>query len=136
MYSFIERNRIYLIYTPLAVYWIIIFILTSLPGNVALDMHVSDKIEHFGAYGLLSVLLYSTLYFQKRYKIFNSYPATFTLLLSSFYGMADELHQLFVPGRSADVLDWAADFIGSLLAVIITRFIIQKLKLSDKKLNK
>jgi VanZ family protein len=133
LFSFIERNRVYLIYTPLTIYWLVIFILTSLPGNIALDMHVSDKIEHFGAYGLLGVFLYSALYFQKKYKILSENPATFTLIFASLYGMVDELHQLFVPGRSADILDWTADFIGSVLAVIITKFIIEKLKEAELK---
>jgi VanZ family protein len=133
LYSYLERNRVYIIYAPLFIYWLVIFILTSLPGNVALDIHVSDKIEHFGAYGLLSVFLYTTLYFQNKFKVFKENPATFTLIFASIYGMVDELHQLFVPGRTADILDWTADFIGSLIAVLITKFIIEKLRQIELK---
>ena len=100
---------------------------------MSIDIDVSDKIEHFGAYGLLGVLLYSTLYFQKKYRILKEFPATFTLLFASLYGMVDELHQFFVPGRNADILDWTADFTGALVAVIITKFIIDKLKEIDQK---
>ena len=35
------------------------------------------------------------------------------MLISSLYGVTDEYHQLFVPGRSFDVLDMLADTIGS-----------------------
>ena len=28
------------------------------------------------------------------------------------YAASDEIHQLFVPGRQADVSDWLADIIG------------------------
>lgn len=133
MYSYLERNRFYIIHLPLFLYWIVLFVLTSLPGNISLDLNVSDKIEHFGAYGLLSFLLYLTLVFQKKYPFFANYPATFTLLFASFYGMVDELHQLFVPGRSADVRDWLADFLGSLLAVLIAKFILVKLKQMELK---
>ena len=34
-------------------------------------------------------------------------------VISSLYGVSDEYHQLFVPGRSFDVLDMVADAIGS-----------------------
>jgi VanZ family protein len=36
-------------------------------------------------------------------------------LISSLYGVSDEYHQLFVPGRSFDVFDIVADAIGSLV---------------------
>ena len=37
------------------------------------------------------------------------------ILISSFYGVTDEYHQLFTPGRAFDVLDMAADAIGSIV---------------------
>ncbi len=37
------------------------------------------------------------------------------IAISSLYGISDEYHQLFVPGRSFDVLDMLADAIGSVV---------------------
>jgi VanZ family protein len=37
------------------------------------------------------------------------------ILIASLYGVSDEYHQLFVPGRSFDVLDMVADAIGSVV---------------------
>ena len=37
------------------------------------------------------------------------------VLISSLYGVTDEYHQLFVPGRDFDVLDIVADAIGSIV---------------------
>jgi len=37
------------------------------------------------------------------------------IVISSLYGVSDEYHQLFVPGRSFDVLDMLADAIGSVV---------------------
>jgi VanZ family protein len=35
------------------------------------------------------------------------------IVISTLYGVSDEYHQMFVPGRSFDVLDMVADAIGS-----------------------
>jgi len=35
------------------------------------------------------------------------------------FGMIDETHQYFVPGRQFDLLDWAADSIGISLALVM-----------------
>jgi VanZ family protein len=37
------------------------------------------------------------------------------VVISSLYGVSDEYHQLFVPGRSFDILDIVADIIGSIV---------------------
>jgi VanZ family protein len=100
---------------------------------MAVTVNVSDKIEHFGAYGLLSVFLYLNLSFQNKFKVLNKFPATFTVLIASIYGLLDELHQLFVPGRSAEFLDWFADFSGSLIAVLIVRFLILRIREMENK---
>jgi len=36
------------------------------------------------------------------------------IVISSLYGVSDEYHQLFVPGRSFELLDMVADAIGSI----------------------
>lgn len=43
------------------------------------------------------------------------------ILISSLYGVSDEYHQLFVPGRSFDVLDMVADAIGSVMGASAAR---------------
>lgn len=45
-----------------------------------------------------------------------SWPAVIVaIVISSLYGVTDEYHQRFVPGRSFDVLDMVADAIGSVV---------------------
>lgn len=136
MYSYLQTHKKYLIHLPLIIYWIILFILTSLPSSMAITTDVSDKVNHFGAYGLLSVFLYLNLNFQNRFELLNKFPATFTVLIASIYGMVDEIHQMFVPGRSAEFLDWLADFSGSLVAVLITRYLIRRIKEIEIEKNK
>lgn len=133
MYNFLKDHRKFFIYFPLVIYWLILFALTSLPTKMAISVGVNDKIEHFGAYGLLSVFLYLSLTLQEKYQLLNKYAATFSVLIASFYGMLDEFHQMLVPGRSTEFLDWLADFLGSVLAVLISRFIFEKLKMDQLK---
>jgi len=64
--------------------------------------HPWDKGAHFLAYGLLGFLLGVA---------FGDFrPA---LLLAALYGVVDEWHQSFVPGREAFGLDLLADFLGA-----------------------
>lgn len=129
MFSYLQYHKRYFIHLPLIIYWIILFILTSLPTGLAIETRdVSDKLLHFGAYGLLSVLLHLNMYFQNKFIRLKNSPATFTLVIASIYGLIDEIHQMFVSGRSAEFLDWVADFSGSLVAVLITGYIINRFK--------
>ena len=43
------------------------------------------------------------------------------ILISALYGVTDEYHQMFVPGRTFDVLDMAADAIGSVVGASAAR---------------
>jgi len=69
----------------------------------------SDKVAHFGAYGLLATLVCRL---RPGWK-----GAILGLLCASAFGVSDEWHQSFVPGRSSDVFDWIADTLGATLAV-------------------
>ena len=42
-------------------------------------------------------------------------------LVASLYGIVDELHQSFVPGRVCSVADWVSDALGAALAVVVLR---------------
>lgn len=103
---------------------------------MAITTDISDKVNHFGAYGLLSVFLYLNLHFQNKLKFFSKYPGIFTLLIASTYGLLDEIHQMFVPGRSAEFLDWVANFSGSFIAVLITGYLIKKFKRTEIEKSK
>jgi VanZ family protein len=45
-----------------------------------------------------------------------------TFIFGSIYGISDELHQYFVPGRSVEFLDWVADTLGSTSGAILSMF--------------
>lgn len=77
-----------------------------------------DKLYHFIEYGILSVLL-SIAFVKAPPKSFPTKWIWITAaLISILYGVSDELHQKFVPGRYATFADWVADVIGSIAGVV------------------
>ena len=123
MFEYLERNKIMLVYIPLVLYWIILFTATTLPGNQLPNLGISDKIEHFSAFLILSVLLNLTLLFQRKSRLFFRYATILTIIICLLYGAVDEIHQLIIPGRSADIRDWLADSTGVFLGVFILNLI-------------
>lgn len=94
------------------VVWIAIQLtLTSLPGaampvNVA---HPLDWVGHFGLYAGLGALI-------ARVAALRDWPRRRLLVAGALICLGaalDELHQLFIPGRDAEVLDWAFDTLGA-----------------------
>ena len=43
--------------------------------------------------------------------------AAFAVFVSTLWGLSDEIHQALVPGRSSELNDLVADFVGSLAGV-------------------
>jgi VanZ family protein len=76
-----------------------------------------DKVMHFGAYGLLGVLLLGAMPLEAAG--YRSRQIALATLIASLYGISDEFHQSFVPGRSPDVMDWLADTSGAFLAALL-----------------
>ncbi len=130
MLRYLENNKVKLVYLPLVIYWIILLTATSLPSKDLPSIGLSDKVEHVSAFFVLAVLFNLTLLFQNKYSFLKKNAPVITLVLLSFYALLDELHQLFIPGRSCDVLDWIADFTGISLGVLLILFIIIKEKYS------
>mgnify|MGYP000697259071 CR=1 FL=1 len=95
---------------PAALWLVVIFILTSLPAPVLPEVRFrhADKLIHFAIYLPLGFLLARA--FRERGARALLYAAALCLAAAS----CDELHQILVPGRSADILDLLADLAGGL----------------------
>lgn len=83
----------------------------TLPAN-------SDKIIHTLAYMPLGFLFYMSL----RASGAKNYLLAAASLLACTYGISDEIHQLFVPGRYASLGDVFADAVGALTGSLIGSF--------------
>ena len=74
-----------------------------------------DKGVHFAEYGILAVLLCRAVRgtWSSRSLMFVAF---YGLVGTILWGLLDEIHQAYVPGRSSDPLDVLADMVGAALA--------------------
>jgi len=135
LFDYLEKRKVYLVYLPLILYWILLFIATSLPTAYLPSVAVSDKIKHFSAFFGLSVLLSLTLLYQNKVVLFKKYFLSVALIISSFYGLLDEIHQGFIPGRNNEFLDWVADSLGAAAGVLLVSYLLKKYKYFSKTGN-
>ncbi len=76
-----------------------------------------DKIEHAGYFFLVGLLAVRAARF---YEGWAAWRTALTLLPGALaLGVLDEFHQSFVPGRSVEAGDVAADVAGVLLALLV-----------------
>ncbi len=89
---------------------------------------VVRKIGHFGEYGLLGLLVSGFLLtFEGIRNLKKRYIYYFATLWCTIYALTDEVHQLFVKGRSARIGDVFVDMIGGLVAAVILVAIWKKI---------
>lgn len=71
------------------------------------------KLIHIIEYGILSALYFYAI--DKTSKIPLIWKMIYAVMLTLIYGLTDEFHQIFVPGRSARIADVAANVIGAII---------------------
>ena len=81
-------------------------------NNISILSLIVRKLAHFTEYFILGLLVYNLIYS-------NQKKAYFAIIICVLYAISDEIHQLFVPGRSCQVLDVIIDSSGSLLGIIL-----------------
>ncbi|MEW5855481.1 MAG: VanZ family protein [Myxococcota bacterium] len=75
-----------------------------------------DKVIHTGEYGLFALLVAQTL--ARLWPELDGLPRfLLALTTAGCFGISDEVHQAWVPGRSASVYDALADLLGAALAL-------------------
>lgn len=100
-------------------YMIFVFILSSLPSNAVVELPDSTidafikeslhLVEFAILYGLLVLAVFTTGKFSYKWNVFCA-------VISILYGLSDEIHQSFMPYRSATLIDFIKDTIGVLVA--------------------
>ena len=118
-----EEKKHFLEYQGPVMFWaLVIFVLSSIPGSCypSVNFVGADKVVHFFLYFFLGGLSYIALRFQDRKMFLRVYAGWLSLVICVLYGASDELHQLLTPGRSCELLDWAADCLGASIGLLVT----------------
>jgi VanZ family protein len=102
------------LWAPVVVWAALIFTLSSF-HSLPHPPRVSDKHAHVGFYAVLSALLVRALA-GAAWSGITTRVALAAFALATLYGVSDELHQRFVPGREASAADLFADSVGAAMA--------------------
>ena len=115
----LRQSRFAWYWVPTIVYCLLIFFLSSLSKGVHIPSPFgADKVVHFIEYGILGFLLArSILGFQS--SLSSKLLVSLAVVLAIIYGISDEVHQAFVPGRNASAWDVAADGLGGLMGALL-----------------
>lgn len=70
------------------------------------------KTAHFCVYLILGLLVMNCFNINKKYILYS-------LLICLIYSISDEVHQIFVPGRSGELFDVLIDTLGSFIGINI-----------------
>jgi VanZ family protein len=79
------------------------------PEEIRMLGLIVRKCAHFTLYAVLTFLVFQCLRGTSRTR-----RAIWSVALAAAYACSDELHQAFVPGRGASVVDWVIDVAGAM----------------------
>lgn len=79
------------------------------------------KGAHFFAYFLLGILLYRSLWGKWQHFLV-------ALFIAFLYAISDEVHQLFIPGRSGEVRDVLIDSAGAATGILLYILLLRVLR--------
>jgi len=113
-------NRLIKYWFPVFVWCSIIFYFSSIP-NLSTGWGIWDTLLRKGAhlveYAFLAYLLIRA--FKKTTVLSLSALYAWSLRLSIFYALSDEIHQRFVPGREMSAYDLFIDSLGAVFAILL-----------------
>ena len=81
------------------------------------ETDVVNVAAHFSEYLVFGVLLFCALFQTLQGKPLWAVSLA-AIAIASLYGVTDEFHQSFVPGRMCDPADWLTDTLGASLGAI------------------
>jgi VanZ family protein len=104
---------------PPLVWASLVFVESSIPGHAFPSTPFgTDKVVHVAIFFILGWLSHRAFTHQSS-ELISKMSLYLTQVVTILYGFADEFHQLFVPGRSADMYDMAADALGGFLFIAV-----------------
>jgi hypothetical protein len=83
--------------------------------NIPQGLFSKDKANHFVAFGVLTLLCVRAFRFEYA-NLGNKRTVAMSVAASSIVGALLEVWQVFLPYRTAELMDWVADTLGAVLA--------------------
>lgn len=104
-----------------------IFYFSSLPQPpfVLTSFQWQDKVLHLAAYFAYGITIALAIHVHQ--SISSKKKMTLIGLIGFLYALSDEYHQSFVPGRTSELGDIIADWIGVISAIMLYRLCIKRI---------
>lgn len=95
----------------------VLYYFSSIPASELsqLGVRLPDKLLHASAYAILALLAYVAL--RRSCRMSSRAAGVFAWIVSVVYGVLDEFHQSYVPGRDPSLSDIVADALGAAVAI-------------------
>jgi VanZ family protein len=115
---------------PLIVVCLTNVLFSHQPSPILMDLGFTfeDKLLHISAFFVLGIAL---LFALSPFKMPKLYRILIVISFGAVWGLLDEVHQSFVPNRTAALDDWIADVIGVILSLLFLRFFVTKEPLNE-----
>lgn len=122
-----NRRRVPLVDHPATGWWVALLIFSGfiyfqssgpMPEGADWDIPNFDKVLHVVAYGIWASVAFLGLR-ASAWPESAASRAVIAALAATLYGASDEIHQAFVPSRSSDWTDLAADAVGAIAATFL-----------------
>lgn len=110
---------------PLVAWMSVIFYLShqsGFPIEVPPWFFYYDKVVHAIIFGLLC-FLFLRAWINGKWTQLNLNAYIISVVFTLGYGISDEVHQMFIPGRQPSIGDVIADTCGAMLVCVILHFI-------------
>lgn len=115
------RGRRFLAWLPALAWAGLIFIISAQPKETFQRLGFTGQAlsvgGHLIVYFVLMILLVIAL--RASTNLPNKQVYLLAFLIVAIYGLSDEYHQSFVPGRTPTLVDWLVDLIGAGLALLV-----------------
>jgi hypothetical protein len=110
-----DRERWLIFWTPVIAYCALIFALSARSKAISgPDIPSGDQLLHVIQYSILGFLM-ARAFFSLDTKRSQTILFMISFVLSLLFAFSDELHQFFVPGRTASFTDVIADGLGAVI---------------------
>ena len=110
-------KKLFQVWLPVFLYAGLIFYLSSLRHVKLPPIKYFDKFGHANLYAMFGVLVSRAFWYSVTHR--RKILLFLTFVGVTLYGMSDEWHQSFVPGRSVDAWDVVADAVGGVMGGVL-----------------